>query len=178
MLADLEEMEAMVSATLAFARDDAAAEPTVAVDLAELLRTVLDEAADARPDLAEAIAYQGPERLVAQVRPLAMKRAFANLVGNAVTYGAAARLTPGAARARRRGMLRWRSRMTGRAFRSAELESVFQPFRRLETSRNRETGGTGLGLPIARNIFRAHGGDVVLRNRPGGGLVALATLPG
>ena len=60
----------------------------------------------------------------------------------------------------------------------SELESVFQPFRRLETSRNRETGGTGLGLPIARNIFRAHGGDVVLRNRPGGGLVALATLPG
>ena len=58
-----------------------------------------------------------------------------------------------------------------------ELEAVFQPFRRLETSRNRETGGTGLGLPIARNIFRAHGGDVVLRNRPEGGLAALATLP-
>jgi hypothetical protein len=59
-----------------------------------------------------------------------------------------------------------------------QLEAVFQPFHRLETSRNRETGGTGLGLPIARNILRAHGGDVVLRNRPGGGLVALATLPG
>jgi signal transduction histidine kinase len=58
-----------------------------------------------------------------------------------------------------------------------ELEGVFQPFRRLETSRNRETGGTGLGLPIARNILRAHGGDVVLSNRPGGGLTALATMP-
>ncbi len=58
-----------------------------------------------------------------------------------------------------------------------ELENVFAPFRRLEGSRNRETGGTGLGLPIARNILRAHGGDVVLRNRRGGGLAALVTLP-
>jgi len=59
-----------------------------------------------------------------------------------------------------------------------DLEAVFAPFRRLEGSRNRETGGTGLGLTITRNILRAHGGDVVLRNRPGGGLTAVATLPG
>jgi signal transduction histidine kinase len=177
MLADLDEMEAMVAATLAFARDDAAAEPTVAVDIAALCRTVLDEAADAHPDLAEAIAYQGPERLVAQVRPVAMKRAIANLVGNALAYGSAARLTlaPPGPPAR---MLRLAIEDDGPGIPLSELESVFQPFRRLETSRNRETGGTGLGLPIARNIFRAHGGDVVLRNRPGGGLVALATLPG
>ena len=63
-------------------------------------------------------------------------------------------------------------------YKRQELENVFQPFRRLETSRNRETGGAGLGLPIARNIFRAHGGDVVLRNGPQGGLLAEATLPG
>ena len=59
----------------------------------------------------------------------------------------------------------------------AELDAVFAPFRRLEGSRNRETGGTGLGLTIARNILRAHGGDVVLHNRAGGGLSAIATLP-
>ena len=58
-----------------------------------------------------------------------------------------------------------------------ELEAVFTPFRRLEASRNRETGGTGLGLTIARNILRGHGGDVVLKNRPEGGLLAAATLP-
>ena len=58
-----------------------------------------------------------------------------------------------------------------------ELEQVFQPFRRLESSRNRESGGTGLGLTIARNILRAHGGDVVLHNRREGGLQALVTLP-
>jgi signal transduction histidine kinase len=114
---------------------------------------------------------------VAQVRPVAMKRAIANLVGNALAYGSAARLTlsPPEAPA---WLLRLAIEDDGPGIPLSELESVFQPFRRLETSRNRETGGTGLGLPIARNIFRAHGGDVVLRNRPGGGLVALATLPG
>ncbi len=177
MLSDLDEMEAMVAATLAFARDDSAAEPTVPVDIAALCRTVLDEAADAHPDLAERIAYQGPERLVAPVRPVALKRAIANLVGNALAYGSAARLTLSPPEAPSR-LLRLAIEDDGPGIPLGDLESVFQPFRRLETSRNRETGGTGLGLPIARNIFRAHGGDVVLRNRGGGGLVALATLPG
>ena len=58
-----------------------------------------------------------------------------------------------------------------------EMDRVFEPFRRLEQSRNRETGGVGLGLPIARNMLRAHGGDVVLSNRPRGGLKVLVTLP-
>jgi hypothetical protein len=59
----------------------------------------------------------------------------------------------------------------------SEMERVFLPFHRLETSRNRETGGVGLGLPIARNIMRAHGGDLVLRNRDEGGVRATVTLP-
>ena len=59
----------------------------------------------------------------------------------------------------------------------AELERVFEPFYRLETSRSRATGGTGLGLGIARNIARTHGGDVVLRNRAEGGLDAVMSLP-
>ena len=58
-----------------------------------------------------------------------------------------------------------------------ELDRAFEPFHRGEPSRNRETGGVGLGLPIARNIFRAHGGDVTLANRPTGGLRATVTLP-
>jgi signal transduction histidine kinase len=57
------------------------------------------------------------------------------------------------------------------------MESVFEPFRRLETSRNRETGGSGLGLSIARNIIRAHGGDILLQNLAAGGLRASVTLP-
>jgi two-component system OmpR family sensor kinase len=58
-----------------------------------------------------------------------------------------------------------------------DLERVFEPFHRGEPSRNRETGGVGLGLPIARNIMRAHGGDVVIANRPTGGVRATVTLP-
>jgi hypothetical protein len=57
------------------------------------------------------------------------------------------------------------------------MEAVFEPFRRLETSRNRETGGSGLGLSIARNIIRAHGGDILLENLPQGGLRTTVTLP-
>ena len=57
------------------------------------------------------------------------------------------------------------------------LERVFEPFYRLENSRSRDTGGTGLGLSIARNIAQLHGGELVLRNRAGGGLKAILTLP-
>lgn len=177
MLADLDEMEAMVAATLAFARDDAAAEPSVPLDLAALVRTVLDDAADARPELPEdALAYDGPEHLTVQARPVALKRALTNLVANALTYGGAARvsLAPPAGRA---APIRLTVEDRGPGIPAAELERVFQPFHRLEGSRSRETGGTGLGLPIARNILRAHGGDVALRNGRGG-LVAEVTLPG
>ena len=175
MLADLLEMEAMVNATLAFARDESAAEPSVPVDLAALCRTVLDEAADARPELPESVTcYAGPDRLTVRARPIAMKRALANLVQNALNYGGSAqvRLEPP-----RGGAVRVVVEDNGPGVPDESREAVFQPFRRLETSRNRETGGTGLGLPIARNILRAHGGDVVLENRSEGGLRALATLP-
>lgn len=174
MLADLAEMEAMIAATLTFARDDAGAEPATAVDLAALARTVLDEAADATPELAERIIYAGPEHLVTSLRPLAMKRALGNLVGNALKYGGAARLTlvPRGA-----GAL-VTIEDDGPGIPDSALEEVFQPFRRIEGSRNRETGGTGLGLTIARSILRAHGGEVTLHNREGGGLRVVALLPG
>ena len=122
-------------------------------------------------------AYNGPDRLVVQARPVALKRALANLIGNALAYGSAARLELSAPDGAGRPV-RLAIEDDGPGIPPEQLEAVFQPFRRLEASRNRETGGTGLGLPIARNILRAHGGDVVLRNRPGGGLVALASLPG
>ena len=92
MLTDLDELEAMVASTLAFGRDIAADEPVVAVDLPELARTVLDEAADARPDSAENLSYSGPDHLTVRVRSLAMKRALSNLVLNALAYGGNARV--------------------------------------------------------------------------------------
>jgi signal transduction histidine kinase len=174
MLADLDEMESMVAATLAFGRDITATEPVTRIDLASLLRTILDEAGDGAPDLAEALSYTGPDHLPINARPLSLKRALTNLVGNALKYGDAARVT-----------LSQKPPQTvqididdnGPGINACDIETVFEPFRRLETSRNRETGGSGLGLSIARNIIRAHGGDILLQTRPGGGLRATVTLP-
>ena len=173
-LADLDELEGMVSATLAFGRDLSSTEPVIALDLPALARTVLDEAADARPEYADRLAYEGPEHLTLHARPVALKRALANLVGNALAYAgdAIVRVRPPEA-----GMLRIEVEDTGPGIPPEDLDRVFEPFQRLERSRNRETGGTGLGLPIVRNIMRAHGGDVGLANRPNGGLVATISLP-
>ena len=109
-----------------------------------------------------------------RARPLALKRALANLASNAVTYGGSARirLKPPAD-----GVAVIEVEDDGPGIPSAEMDRVFEPFHRGEPSRNRETGGVGLGLPIARNILRAHGGDVVLANRPMSGLKATLTLP-
>ncbi len=174
MLADLDELESMVSATLIFARDSAAGEPEVPIDLAELARTVVDELVDARPEERAALSYSGPDHLRVRARPVSLKRALTNLATNALKYGARARisLVPPT-----KGMLQVWVEDDGPGVPDSELERVFQPFMRLEPSRSRETGGMGLGLPIARNILRAHGGDVVLANRPGGGLRATIILP-
>ena len=178
MLADLDELEAMVAATLTFGRDAASEEPVSSIDLAELARTVLDEVADTRIEAADGLDYCGPEHLTVRVRPVSLKRALSNLVANAVKYGGSARVTlrppePGP----RGGNLTLLVEDEGPGVPPHEIERVFQPFQRLETSRNRETGGTGLGLPIARNILRAHGGEVTLVNRAEGGARVTIILP-
>lgn len=169
MLADLAEMEAMIAATLAFARDDAATEPRRTLDLAAMLKALVDDFAAA----AEGATYAGPQTLTLAGRPMALKRAFANLIDNAVTYGKQARVSLAAGDAK--AIIEIADH--GPGIPEAEHERVFAPFYRLETSRNRETGGTGLGLAVARGIARAHGGDVSLRNREGGGLVVRVVLP-
>ncbi len=174
MLADLDEMEAMVAATLAFSRDVTTTETVTRLDLASLLRTILDDAADGDPDHADALSYTGAEHLPVNARPLALKRALTNLVGNALKYGDAAHVT---LHMPARGALRIDIDDQGPGIPAEEMERVFEPFRRLETSRNRETGGSGLGLSISRNIVRAHGGDVTLTNLPERGLRVSVTLP-
>ncbi|HVZ06906.1 ATP-binding protein [Rhodopila sp.] len=174
ILADLEELEAMVSATLAFGRDARSTEPLSPIDLAELLRTIVDEVGDAWPSAQEVLRYEGPSHLTLQVRPLSLKRAFVNLVANAVHYGGGAVV--------RLSTPRFDSVVVevedeGPGIPAAEIDRVFEPFHRGDPSRSRETGGVGLGLPIARNIFRAHGGDVTLVNRAPRGLKATVTLP-
>jgi signal transduction histidine kinase len=174
VLSDLDELETMVSATLAFGRDARANEPVSSVDLVELLRTILDETSDANPDSADRLSYCGPAHQTVRVRPVALKRALANLVANAESYGGSARVTMVPPQD---GTVSVTIEDDGPGIPTEEIDRVFEPFHRLEESRNRETGGVGLGLPIARNMLRAHGGDVVLKNRPEGGLKAIVTLP-
>jgi len=174
MLADLDEMESMVAATLAFGRDITTSEKVTRIDLASLLRTILDEAADGAPEHAEALSFSGPEHLTISARPLGLKRAFTNLVGNALKYGDAARIT---LRLLPKDFVQIDIEDNGPGIAPEDMEAVFEPFRRLETSRNRETGGSGLGLSIARNIFHAHGGDIALKNLGGKGLRVSVTLP-
>ncbi|GAB0115380.1 ATP-binding protein [Acidisoma sp. C75] len=175
-LGDLDEMEAMVSATIAFGRIATPNEPVSPIDLAELLRTVLDEAADAAPDLAEALRYAGPDHWTARVRPQAFKRALTNIIGNAVKYGGSAEVQLLPPRPGRDG-LRIEVSDRGPGIPPEAMPRLMQPFQRLETSRNRETGGVGLGLAIARDILRGHGGDLQLGNRPEGGARVVITLP-
>jgi len=169
MLADLAEMEAMISATLAFARDDAEREACVATDLADLLQSLCDDRVDAGDDAT----YHGPNHLPVRCRPVALRRALANLIDNALHYGGAARIR----------LAQSGSEITivieddGPGIPEDEQEKVFAPFYRLEGSRSRDTGGTGLGLSVARTIVRGHGGDIVLANRQPHGLSAHVTLP-
>ncbi len=175
MLSDLDELETMVSATLAFGRDATTSEPAVPVDLAALVNTVLAEAGEARPDLPpEALGYGGPDRFTITTRPVALKRALTNLVTNALNYAGTARVT---LMPPQDNQVVLHVDDDGPGIPPEDLDRVFLPFQRLEPSRNRETGGMGLGLPITRNIARAHGGDVTLQNRPAGGLRATLILP-
>ncbi|RUR33468.1 HAMP domain-containing protein [Vreelandella andesensis] len=107
------------------------------------------------------------------VKPLALKRCLANLLENAVFYGQKATVTV----AEQADVVTLRIHDNGPGMPDAQLSRVFSPFVRLEASRSRYTGGSGLGLGIARHIARAHGGDIVLSNHPTGGLVATLTLP-
>jgi signal transduction histidine kinase len=167
--ADLDEMEAMVDATLAYLRGDTEPEEPKPTDLATMLMTLVDAATDAgRP-----ATYEGPQHAFAPVRGLALKRAFANLIENSLTYGGSApvRLEPTDME------LRVTIDDDGPGIPEAELERVFEPFRRLDASRNRQTGGVGLGLAIVRQAVLREGGMVRLINRPEGGLRAEIVIP-
>jgi hypothetical protein len=174
MLRDLDELEAMVTATLAFGRDIAGGEPPVRLDLAELLRTILDETTDLHPEFADRITYRGPPHYTFRGSPMALKRALSNLISNAIAYGEGveATLFPPAG-----GLVQITLRDFGPGVPAEQRERLFEPFYRMEGSRSRQTGGIGLGLPIARNVIRAHGGDLTLANHKNGGLVVTVSLP-
>ncbi|MGA7985900.1 MAG: ATP-binding protein [Burkholderiales bacterium] len=166
---DLDEMQSMVTQTLDYMRDSSRGESAQQIDLMALLETLQidfrDTGSVVEIDGAVAQPYVG--------RPLALRRCLTNLVENAIRYGGRAMIavedTP--------AQVVVRIVDDGPGMPDEELERAFEPFYRGERSRSRETGGTGLGLGIARNIARAHGGELVLKNRPARGLEAILTLP-
>jgi signal transduction histidine kinase len=167
--ADLDEMEAMIQSTLDFLRGDATGEEIRTVDVGTIIETVCDQLVDGGHE----VVLRAEPHLPLACRPLAIKRALTNIIGNAVTHGRRARV----ALARQAEGLVVTIDDDGPGIPPAELERVFDPFYRLDSSRSRDTGGTGLGLTVARSIIRAHGGDVRLANRDGGGLTVTITLP-
>jgi signal transduction histidine kinase len=169
MLATIGEMNEMIGSTLAFARDEVRAEPRRRVDVAALLASVVDDMADA--GLPVTMTPASP--LSYECQPIALKRALTNLLDNAVKYGKRAQV----AIATMGKTIAITIDDDGPGIPEAELAKVFQPFYRVEDSRSRDTGGTGLGLAIAQAIVQAHGGELTLANRPGGGLRARIELP-
>jgi len=165
---DLAEMERMVEGYLAFARGEGTERPSE-TDVGTLLRDVVSDARRA----GTAIDLHIEDRLVTLARPNALRRCLANLIANAARFANQVWI--------RAGQVGDTIEITvdddGPGIPATRREDVFKPFFRLEGSRNPLTGGTGLGLTIARDVMRSHGGDLVLLDAPTGGLRARLSLP-
>jgi signal transduction histidine kinase len=169
LVEDLSAMQAMVREGLELARSTDTSESMQRLDLDSLLDSVSCDATDA----GQQVEVKGSSHMSLMGRPMALRRCLVNLIDNAVKYGQQARvLVEGG-----KGTARIRIRDAGPGIPEQELARVFDPFYRVETSRSRESGGTGLGLTIARNIAEQHGGSIQLSNRPEGGLEVTLVLP-
>jgi signal transduction histidine kinase len=170
MIASIEEMTAMLTDILALARTGAGTEPAEHIALAPLLSALVAEYSER--GVAVSLGDHGGDVRV-EVRTMLLRRALRNLIDNAVAYGRVARVgwtVDG-------GQVRIVVADDGPGLAPDQIEALMQPFARGEQSRNRATGGSGLGLTIARGIAEGEGGSLHLRNRTGGGLDAILTLP-
>jgi signal transduction histidine kinase len=165
---ELDEMEGMVRSALALFRGLDDDETLAPIDINALMATLQSEFTE----MGAEVIVEGEAVRPFTGKPQALKRCLTNLIANAVKFGVRAKilLEDGVA-------LIIRVRDDGPGIPPEELERVFEPFYRVESSRNRDTGGTGLGLSIARDVAQAHGGSLVARNLVAGGLEALLVLP-
>jgi signal transduction histidine kinase len=169
MAETIAEMNRTLDDILSLARLGRPSEALTEVDLAALVDAVVEDFRD----LGQDVGFEEAARLRMRLRPSLIRRAIRNLIENAVKYGGGAevRVVPGATSV----LIEVADR--GPGIPEGRLADVFDAFTRLETSRNRETGGIGLGLALARTIVREAGGDVRLANRASGGLCATIELP-
>ena len=162
---DIAEMAAMLNATMSYLRDEAAAEGWQMMDMTALLESMVEDAVEAGEDVT--VSGQAKPLLT---RPVALRRCLSNLLQNALRYGTSAQITIADTDA----LLVIDIRDAGPGIPPDQMEAVFEPFVRLENSRNRSTGGVGLGLAIAREAANQCGGTLTLENVPGGLLARLA----
>jgi signal transduction histidine kinase len=169
MLADLDQMRRMITATLEFARLDFSAEAPEVFDLMSLVQRVSDDLIDLGHD----VLFTGSANLAVRSKPIAVRRALANIVENAVKYGKRARIE-----VKPRGnLIEIAVDDDGPGIPESLQAEAFEPFRRLPMSGDAAVAGTGLGLTIARNTMRGLGGDVSLCNRAEGGLRVSVSVP-
>ena len=171
MQGDLNEMEHMIDEYLAFARGEAG-EAAEAVDLGQMLQTLANNVKRKGAEV-ELVTPDTP--VMATLRPLAFRRALTNLAGNAADHGGKVRLST---RRLPSGGTEITVEDDGPGIPEAQREEAFRPFSRLDDSRNQNTKGVGLGLAIARDVARSHGGDIILDASDLGGLKAVIRLPG
>jgi signal transduction histidine kinase len=170
MAATINEMATILDDILMLARLGKSGEASQRTDIGALIESVTEEFATSGAD----IEVTAPEqRVIANIRPVLIRRALRNVIGNALEYGASAKI-----------MVQQTGDKVaiiiddnGPGIAADKIEQMFEPFVRAEGSRNRDTGGSGLGLTIARSILRSHGGDIRLENRAEGGLRVLVELP-
>nr|WP_283092369.1 MULTISPECIES: ATP-binding protein [Gluconobacter] len=166
---DVDEMQAMVDGALSFFRDDAVCEEVTIFDLPGILHTVVNDFTDQNIN----IEYSGPSRATYQGRPFALKRVFTNLVENAVKYATPPSLELTCTQMHFVITLRDH----GPGIPDDQIGRIFEPYFRGDKSRNRETGGIGLGLTSALSIVQAHGGEIQIVNHNEGGLEVRVILP-
>lgn len=166
---DLQELETMVALALDFLRGMENGETVRPVDMMSLLESL-------QADMHETggkVAIRGQVTVPYPGRPQALRRCLGNLIENAIKYGKTAQVVLDDNDQR----LQVKILDEGPGLPTEELEKVFEPFYRVEASRNRDSGGTGLGLAIAKNVIELHGGRIALRNRAESGLEVVLTLP-
>jgi len=168
LLADLAEIEKIIQSVVDFASHEVKKEPDAKIDLVSLVEAVCDDYPDVHIDQKAT-----PPRVLCSGRPIALKRCLTNLIDNAVKYGKKASVSIEEAAQNINVVIE----DEGQGLAQSDIEQVFKPFKRLEGSRNRETGGIGLGLAIARGIARAHLGDINMYRREESGMRVVLSLP-
>jgi signal transduction histidine kinase len=151
---DIQQMDELITQMLSFTRDASSSGDRRRFDLSALVQSLVDDMADEGKD----ITFEGLDKLTVEANLASVRRILSNLLDNALQYAGAATVRLAVDGDMALAMVE----DTGPGVPADMHEAIFEPFRRLEPSRNRNTGGVGLGLAIARNLARGHGGDIVV----------------